>query len=223
MLIKILFVPIMAFSLIGPFLPLIISKRSDWWEAKAYAGICVLGFIISRLLISSDLVAERARFILHENAKTWDIILSPLLIIIGGIIPLVAGLDSLFGWSTEFSLPTKILSLLVIISGLLFGLYALIKNRFFSSVVRIQHDREHHVIMSGPYRLIRHPGYASALMTHVATPVLLDSRWAFLPAIFCIILTVIRTHLEDKTLQAELDGYIDYTKQVRCRLIPKVW
>lgn len=90
-------------------------------------------------------------------------------------------------------------------------------------MVRIQIERGHQVVSSGPYRWIRHPGYAGAILTYLATPLLLDSRWAFLPAIFLIVVLIIRTVLEDKTLQAELTGYGDYAKQVRYRLFPGVW
>jgi protein-S-isoprenylcysteine O-methyltransferase Ste14 len=141
----------------------------------------------------------------------------------GGLIPLVAGLDALFGWSPPFSLPVKILALLIILAGYTLGSYALIENRFFSGMVRIQTDRGHQVVSSGPYSWMRHPGYAGALLTYLATPFFLDSRWAFLPAMFITIVLVIRTSLEDKVLQDELDGYRDYARQVRYRLLPGVW
>jgi protein-S-isoprenylcysteine O-methyltransferase Ste14 len=99
----------------------------------------------------------------------------------------------------------------------------LIENRFFSGVVRIQIDRGHHVISGGPYRWIRHPGYAGGLLTYLATPVFLDSVWAFLPALFITMVLVIRTTLEDRFLQDELDGYRDYVKRVHYRFLPGVW
>jgi len=89
--------------------------------------------------------------------------------------------------------------------------------------VRIQTDRGHQVVSSGPYRWIRHPGYTGALLTYLATPIFLDSIWAFLPVILITVVLVIRTSLEDKVLQDELQGYRDYTKRVRYRLIPGVW
>jgi len=91
------------------------------------------------------------------------------------------------------------------------------------SLVRIQTDRGHQVVSTGPYRWIRHPGYAGALLTYLATPLFLDSRWAFIPALYLAIVMVIRTSLEDRALQNELDGYRDYAGQVRYRLLPGVW
>ena len=141
----------------------------------------------------------------------------------GGLIPLVAGLDALFDWSPPFSLPVKILALVIILAGYALGSYALIENRFFSGMVRIQTDRDHQVVSSGPYRWMRHPGYAGALLTYLATPLFLDSWWAFLPSLFITIVLVIRTSLEDKVLQDELEGYYDYARRVRYRLLPGVW
>ena len=214
------------FIIVIPFLPLLISRQWDWWEAWVYAIIGILGFAISRVLAARrhpDLLAERARFLQHEDAKPWDKLLSPLVGLGGGLIPLVAGLDALFDWSPPFSLPMKILALVIILAGYALGSYALIENRFFSGMVRIQTDRGHQVVSSGPYRWIRHPGYTGALLTYLATPLFLDSRWAFLPVIFMTIVLVIRTSLEDKFLQDELQGYCDYARRVRYRLLPGVW
>jgi len=214
------------FIVVIPFLPLLISRDWDWWEAWVYAIIGILGFAISRVLAARrnpDILAERARFLQHEDAKPWDKILSPLVGLGGGLIPLVAGLDALFDGSPPFSLPVKIIALVIILAGYALGSYALIENRFFSGMVRIQTDRGHQVVSSGPYRWIRHPGYTGALLTYLATPIFLDSIWAFLPVILITVVLVIRTSLEDKVLQDELQGYRDYTKRVRYRLIPGVW
>jgi protein-S-isoprenylcysteine O-methyltransferase Ste14 len=99
----------------------------------------------------------------------------------------------------------------------------LIENRFFSGMVRIQTDRGHHVISSGPYRWVRHPGYTGALLTYLATPIFLDSLWAFFPVLLLTMVLVIRTRLEDRTLHQKLDGYRDYASRVRYRLLPGVW
>jgi protein-S-isoprenylcysteine O-methyltransferase Ste14 len=90
-------------------------------------------------------------------------------------------------------------------------------------MVRIQTDRGQRVVSSGPYRWLRHPGYAGALLAYLATPFLLDSLWALLPALFLMVVLVIRTRLEDQILQVELPGYSDYVQRVRYRLLPGVW
>jgi len=209
-----------------PFLPMLISWHWYWWEAWVYAIICILGYAISRMLAARrhpDLIAERVRMMHHENDKPWDRFLIPLIGLGFGSLLLVAGLDALFGWSPPFIVPVKILSLVIILAGNVFGSYALLENRFFSFIVRIQTERGHQVVSSGPYRWIRHPGYAGALLVYLATPVFLDSRLAFIPAVFLFAVFVIRTALEDRFLQDELAGYGEYARRVRYRLLPGVW
>jgi protein-S-isoprenylcysteine O-methyltransferase Ste14 len=214
------------FIVVIPFLPLLISQQWDWWEAWVYAIIYILGFVVSRMLAARrnpDILAERARMMEHEDTQPWDKKLAPLLGVGGVLIMIVAGLDERFGWPPAFSLPLKILALLAILAGYALGSYALIENRFFSGVVRLQTDRGQRVVSSGPYRWIRHPGYAGALLTYLGTPIFLDSIWAFLPTIFLATVLVYRTSLEDRFLQDELGGYRDYARRVHYRLLPGVW
>lgn len=209
-----------------PLIPMIISGQWDWWEAWAYAVVSILGFVASRGLAARrhlDILEERARSMDLEDAKPWDKILAPSLAFGSLFILIVAGLDRLFGWTSSFVMITKITALIVIILGFLLGSWALIENRFFSGVVRIQKDRGHRVVSTGPYRFIRHPGYAGALLAYLATPVLLDSIWAFIPALLLVGVLILRTALEDRTLQQELPGYQQYAEKTRFRLIPGLW
>lgn len=221
-----LIIQLLFFIVVIPLLPLLVSRRWGWWEAWLFAVISILGFAISRMLAARrhpDLIAERSRFMEHENTQPWDRLLAPMLGVGGVLLPLVAGLDALFGWSPAFNMPLKIAALAIILAGYALGSYALIENRFFSGTVRIQTDRGQRVISSGPYRWIRHPGYSGALLTYLATPLFLDSGWAFLPAAFTAVVLVIRTRLEDRTLQEQLEGYHDYAGRVGYRLVPGIW
>ncbi len=212
--------------LVVPFLPLIISGAWDWWEAWAYGIIGVFGFIISRALAARrnpDILVERSRSIELTDAKPWDKILAPMLAFGSVLILAVSGLDKLFGWTSPFSFTVKIIALIVIILGFIFGSWALIENRFFSGVVRIQTDRGHHVVSTGPYRFVRHPGYSGALWTYLAMPLLLDSVWAFIPALLLTGVIVLRTSMEDRTLQNELTGYKEFTQKTKYRLLPWIW
>jgi protein-S-isoprenylcysteine O-methyltransferase Ste14 len=218
---------LMLFVILGvPFLPLLISRRWDWWEAWVYALIFIFGFVASRVLAARqnpDLLSERGRFLQHENTKAWDKVLSPVVGLGSSLIPLTAGLDMLFGWSPPFSMPVKIMGLSMILAGFALGSYALIENRYFSGTVRLQSERGHRVVSSGPYRWMRHPGYAGSLLAYLGTPIFLEARWAFLPALLITATLIIRTALEDGFLQDELAGYRDYAGRVRFRLIPGVW
>lgn len=209
-----------------PLVPMIISGAWDWWEAWTYAILSVFGFIISRALASRrhpDILVERARSMDMEDAKPWDKILAPSMALGSVLILVVAGMDKLFGWTTPFTLNLKLAALIAIFLGYIFGSWALIENRFFSGVVRIQTDRGHHVVTTGPYRIVRHPGYAGALWTYIAMPILLDSLWAFIPTVLLVGVLVLRTSLEDRTLQNELPGYKEFTQKTRYRLFPGIW
>lgn len=221
-------VQLVVFIVLVPFLPLLISLRWDWWQAWVYGLVNVLGFVASRLLVNKrhpDLLVERARFMQHEDTKPWDNVLARLVGLGGALIPLVAGLDAKYGWSeTDYRLLIEIVALTFIITGYALGSWALLENRFFSGTVRIQKERGHHLVSTGPYAWVRHPGYAGALLTYFATPLLLDSPWTFIPVVFIAILLIIRTSLEDRTLQEELPGYEEYaTQMTKFRLIPGIW
>ena len=101
--------------------------------------------------------------------------------------------------------------------------WAMSANKFFSTSVRIQTDREHRVAESGPYARVRHPGYTGYILFTIATPMILGSLWALIPAGVTLVLFVIRTILEDRTLQNELDGYGEYAARVKYRLIPGIY
>jgi protein-S-isoprenylcysteine O-methyltransferase Ste14 len=217
---------VIVFVVAVPLLPLLISWRWDWWQAWVYGVAAVGGFVVSRALAArrhADLLRERARFLHHEDAKGWDKVLAPLVGLGGAAIPLVAGLDARFGWSGSFTLTAHLVSLGIILSGYALGSYALVENRYFSGMVRIQYDRDHKVVTTGPYRWIRHPGYAGAILTYLATPAFLDSIWSILPVAVLTAVLMIRTFLEDRALRDELPGYRDYARSVRFRLLPGVW
>jgi len=219
-------VMVLVFIVFVPMLPLFISGRWGWWEAWVYAAVCIFGFIISRFLAgrrNPGLLEERGHFLENPNPESWDKILSPLLGLGGGVIPLVVGLDARFGSSADFSLAIKLLAFLIFLLGYALGSYALMANRYFSGMVRLQTERGHSVVKSGPYRWIRHPGYAGALLSYLATPFLLDSWWALLPVALTFLVIIIRTRLEDRFLQESLEGYRDYAQEVRYRLFPGLW
>jgi protein-S-isoprenylcysteine O-methyltransferase Ste14 len=217
---------LLVFIIILPLTPLLITGQWDWWEAWVYAAISIFGFIISRYLASRqhpDLLVERGKFLQHANPEAWDKVLSPLLALGPGLIPLVAGFDRRFGPSAQFSLPIKVAAILILLAGFALASYALITNRFFSGMVRIQSERGHHVISTGPYRWIRHPGYAGALISYLATPILLESWWAMIPVGLTLIIIIIRTDLEDQALGRKLEGYQAYAQKVPYRLFPGIW
>jgi protein-S-isoprenylcysteine O-methyltransferase Ste14 len=220
--------------LIGAFillaLPAVIlfgsSGRLDWGMAWVYVGLTTAFSLGSRIIMQwkiPELIAERGQALDKEDTEPWDKVLMPLGIIVAIVMLIVAGLDKRFEWSPNLPLLLYITAFVITALGYSLGTWATLVNRFFSAVARIQRDREHTVVTSGPYRLIRHPGYAGGVVTSLATPLLLGSLWALIPATFAVCLLIIRTALEDRTLQEELEGYHDYAAGVRYRLLPGVW
>ncbi len=207
--------------------PLLIVGRWDWWPGWAYAALMILSTIISRVLAfrkNPDILAERARSLDNKDAKEWDKKLVPFAAMLGPLaILIVSGLDARFGWPPVLPVWIPLAALLVMILALILGDWAFIENSFFSGTVRIQTERGHHVIDTGPYRYIRHPGYVSAIWTYLAIPLLFDSPWGLIPALFTAALFILRTALEDKTLQAELPGYREFTQKTKYRLFPGIW
>ena len=102
-------------------------------------------------------------------------------------------------------------------------MWAMATNKFFYSVMRIEKEKGHTVCTNSPYRYIRYPGYLGALLFNVTTPLMLGSIRALIPSVVTVCAIVVRTVLEDRTLQNELDGYKNYTQQVGDRLLPNLW
>ena len=209
-----------------PLLPLLISGQWDWWQAWVYAAICILGFIASRRLATRrnpGLMAERAQMFEKKDAKSWDKVLAPLVVLFTLLIAAAAGIDRVYNGPAGFGLTVQLLALGILLAGYILGAYAMVANRYFSGVVRLQSERGHTVVTGGPYRWIRHPGYTGTLLFNMLVPLLLDSTWAFVPAAIFVVLIITRTALEDRTLQAELPGYREYASRVRYPLVPGIW
>ena len=212
--------------LLIPLILLICGGDLGWWQAWIYSLLILAAGIGGRMWAEQrhpGLTAERQNIDNIQNAKAWDKVLAPLMAVsIGYPIVIVAGLDHRYNWSPEFPLWLIVIGFILISLGYAFAAWALAENRFFSSVVRIQADRGHVVCDSGPYRFVRHPGYAGNIFPLFGIVLALGSVWTLIPAAVASIITVIRTVLEDQTLQEELPGYRDYARRVRYRLFPGI-
>ena len=212
------------FSLAVPAVCLFGSAgRLDWRNAWVLLGLNLAASVAASALVARhpDLLDERKNV---KAGKDWDKPIVAMVVLVGPIATwITAGLDTRFHWSSGMP-PAAILAgvAAAILSAALIA-WAMYSNRFFSSVVRIQRDRGHVVVSSGPYGFVRHPGYTGMAAFTLATPLILNSRWALVPAALTAALTVLRTALEDRTLQQELDGYRDYARRVKYRLAPPVW
>jgi protein-S-isoprenylcysteine O-methyltransferase Ste14 len=217
---------IVAYLLI-PLTLLICAGDLGWWQAWLYSLLIIVAGTGGRIWAEHrhpGLMAERQNIENIQNAKAWDKVLAPLMALsVGYPMVVVAGLDHRYDWSSEFPLWLIALGFILISLGYAFATWALAENRFFSSVVRIQTDRGHVVCDTGPYRVVRHPGYAGNILALLGIVLALGSVWTLIPAAVASIIAVIRTVLEDRTLQGELPGYRDYARGVRYRLIPWIF
>jgi len=213
--------------LLIPLILFICGGDLGWWQAWLYSMLILVAGIGGRMWAERrhpGLTAERQNMEKVQSAKAWDKVLAPLMALsVSFPLVIVAGLDHRFGWSPLFSLWLIVLGFLLISLGYAFAAWALIENRFFSSVVRIQVDRGHVVCDSGPYRIVRHPGYAGNMLALPGMVLALSSTWTLIPVAVALIIAVTRTVLEDQTLQDELPGYRDYARRVRYRLIPGIY
>ena len=196
----------------------------DWFWGWLYVLIYLASVLVNAWFLrhSPELIAERGRP--AESMLAWDKVLGGLwAVAVFVALPLVAGLDLRFGWTGPVDVAWHLLGATLFAAGLaLFG-WAMIVNAYFSTVARLQRDRGQTVCREGPYRFVRHPGYAGAILESIGSPLLLGSVWALLPAATAVACMAARTLLEDRMLLAELPGYAEYASEVRQRLVPLVW
>ena len=190
-----LLIPLVLFVCAGDF---------AWWQGWGYALLIFAAGVGGRILSERrhpGLTAER------QNVERMQ----------------EAGLDHRFGWSPVFPLWLILLGFFLIAFGYAFGVWAIMENRFFSGVVRIQTDRGHAVCDTGPYGIVRHPGYGGNILPLLGIVLALSSLWTIIPAVAALIIALIRTTLEDRTLQKELPGYREYVQRVRYRWFPGIY
>lgn len=218
---------LLIFTFLNPLALFLTAGTTDWPEGRVYTVILVLSLFGSRLITYfkfPDLLKERGQFIQHTDVPHWDRglvnfagLFGPLLIVI------IAGLDYRWQWSPVLPQALKWPAGLLVAAGYGLSVWAMVSNRFFSSIVRIQKERAHHVVRSGPYRWIRHPGYAGYVYASIALPFLFGTLWAMLPVLVSNSILVLRTYLEDGYLVDHLVGYREYTLETRYRLFPGIW
>ena len=218
-------VQMIASLLIFGTLLFLLAGTLDWIAGWVYLGMNAITQLLSAIVLiprQAGMLAERSK--VREGTKSWDRVLVPAITIFGTLAVLAtAALDARFEWSPTLSLGLWGIAIAFAFISQMFVLWAMASNPFFAMTVRIQEDRGHNVTNSGPYQYVRHPGYAGSLVYTLLVPLILQSWWTFIPALITVVLLVVRTRLEDRTLQLELPGYKEYAGMVRYRLIPGLW
>lgn len=214
--------------LIGTFLFFAIlfvgAGRMTYWQGLTYVAIGLVMFVLNYTVLRIDSQLSNERSKPGEGTKKWDKNILGLSFLATISMYLVAGLDSgRFHWSPDFHWSVYLSGIILTATGQLLFLIAQKQNKFFASTVRIQTDREHTVCETGLYKWVRHPAYLGSLIQTIGFPLLFGSLWSIIPISFSIILLIVRTNLEDKTLRNELKGYAAYSNKTRFRIIPYVW
>ncbi|MFH1812163.1 MAG: isoprenylcysteine carboxylmethyltransferase family protein [Pseudomonadota bacterium] len=198
------------------------AGRVDWIRGWAAVGAFVAGHLANRLTLlrrHPELLNRRGQRV-PRGTKSWDRRLMAVALPMPFLIPVVAGLDAgrhghELGWSWYVA------GAVPFVLGVILGIAAMVHNAHFEKTVRLQEG--HHVVDSGPYSRVRHPGYVASALVFGAAPLLLGSALALIPAGLFVALFVLRTAREDRTLRSELEGYQAYAQRVRWRLVPGLW
>jgi protein-S-isoprenylcysteine O-methyltransferase Ste14 len=210
-----------------PFIAAIIFWAAGtvrWLNAWVYVIWYLVVSVAAVFLSDPALLAERSNARRVKGQKGWDKVLLGLYgMMTPLVIPIVAGLDFRFGWRPEAAVWLQVAAFAVYALGWALHLWAMAANRYHALVVRIQSDRGQTVVTGGPYRFVRHPTYLAGVVMALVAPLALGSAWALIPGALGALLLLIRTILEYRTLQRELDGYREYASRVRYRLLPGVW
>lgn len=194
-----------------------------WPNAWVYLLMFLVSILTAGMYVARrnpDIINERGRP--SEKTKPFDRLFGRLTIPLGLAVFVVAGLDFRFGWS-QMPLWLEVVGFIMLVPGMLMPYWVMLVNSYAATTVRIETERGQHVITGGPYRFVRHPMYATAVLSYLFVALALGSWWAYIPALAMIALLVWRTANEDRTLQAELPGYKEFTQETRFRLLPGVW
>jgi protein-S-isoprenylcysteine O-methyltransferase Ste14 len=195
------------------------SVGNEW----LFLAVFLLQMAIAAVYIwrtNPELFIARSR--MQKGTKGWDRVLFYVLQVVLLAEYPVAALDDQHHWS---SAPAWVIVVgyVLVTAGMVGCFWVLSVNKFAEMSVRIQTERGHKVIDTGPYAVVRHPMYVACFLLFPGIALALGSFWALIPAALVSVVLVVRTVFEDRTLQEELDGYKEYASRVRCRLIPGVW
>jgi protein-S-isoprenylcysteine O-methyltransferase Ste14 len=193
-----------------------------WDVPQFWAYLCVWAAAVLAGTLVADPTLAKERWRPGPGGKDY---LTARVFLVHWLAQLVVGgLDvGRFHWSDDVPWAVVVVGLVMLVAGLAVQVWAVAVNRFFSSVIRIQTDRGHQLVTSGPYRFVRHPAYAAAPLVMIGGGLALGSWLATLIGALIVPGLVRRTAMEDRTLREQLEGYADYAQKVRYRLAPGIW
>lgn len=197
-----------------------LSDARGWIYFALYFVISVITLAVMFFNHTETLV-ERGKK--HGNTKSWDkVCLSIYVPSAFYLIYIAAGLDIRFGRPSTSTIFLYIGIALYLISTVM-GIWPIMENKHFESTSRIQGDRKQTTVTTGPYKLVRHPGYFAIIIWAFAVPMIFGSPFAAVVSAIIILTIAIRTYFEDTMLKNELQGYREYASKVKYRLLPFIW
>jgi len=221
--IEIIFKSVFGILFILGFNPLL-TGRWNYWQGWIFSAVMIIIAVIIFILFRNKLDLIRERMNPGPGVKWWDKIIFNSFSVFVLIAWVIAVFDTgRFNWSAGFTFWGYVASYLLFLFSIFMFTWPMLVNKWFSSMVRIQDDRKQQVCQDGPYKYIRHPGYTGGILMMFSIGLVFGSFWALIPGGIAAMLLILRTHLEDKTLQRELPGYLEYTRKVKYKLIPGVW
>lgn len=212
------------FLIVSSALLFLIAGDWRWTSGWIFVALQVVNVALSYFLLYAhkpDLLARRSG--MGEGTPKWDKVLAPLMAYSTLIISIVLAVGYRFagGWRRPWWLLG--LALLLATAGHMLTIQSMRQNTFFEATVRLQAEHDHKVVNTGPYRVVRHPGYVGMMFYNLAVPVILGSLWGFVGVGFFLVVLFWRTAREDRFLRENLEGYAAYAERTRWRLFPEVW
>jgi protein-S-isoprenylcysteine O-methyltransferase Ste14 len=196
-----------------------------WPAAWVFLGtMALIGMSTGWRLAKTDpaLFAERMRPMMQDDQPAAD----KKFVLVFGFTALIwfiaIGLDARLNASV-FPVALQVLGIAMIVLSSGFIMWVMRENSFAAPVVKLQAERGHRVVSTGPYAWVRHPMYSGTILLLVGTPLLLGSWWGVALSPLFALLFAIRARIEERALIAGLPGYADYTARVRYRLVPGLW
>jgi protein-S-isoprenylcysteine O-methyltransferase Ste14 len=201
------------------------AGRIDLPRAWFFFGLYFTSLLFNMVIFlkfNPDLIKARSEMFRGEM-RWWDKLFGVLYAMFLFIMFIVCGLDVGRLHVSSNGKEFMAVGVIFFVVGWVFVVWAMVENEFFETTVRIQKERNHRVVITGPYAIVRHPGYAGMILFYGCTPFIIGSLYGLIPAMLLAVAFVFRTYFEDRMLYEELSGYKEYTKKVRYRLVPFIW
>lgn len=201
------------------------AGRTDLPRACFFFGLYFVSLFLNMVIFlkfNPEVIRGRS-LIIRGEMEWWDKIFGVFYTVFILTMFTICGLDvgrfNISSTGVEFFA----VGMIIFAVGWVFVAWSMVENKFFEATVRIQKERDQRVVSTGPYAIVRHPGYVGMILFYGCAPFIIGSLYGLIPALLLAFAFIFRTHFEDKFLYEELPGYEEYTRKVKYRLLPFIW